>query len=136
MGPGPWIGYAHRVHGGPGWGVWLLGTLLSVAFWALVVLAIVWLVRTFSHRGTGTAPAGRFFTGAPTAGTARYPAPGPGPAPAGPPAEPATTPDQILAERFARGEIDEGEYRARLAVLRGSAEGTPPDTSTPDPPTA
>ena len=29
------------------------------------------------------------------------------------------TPEQVLAERFARGEIDEVEYRERLDVLRG-----------------
>jgi putative membrane protein len=29
------------------------------------------------------------------------------------------TPEQLLAERFARGEIDESEYQARLATLRG-----------------
>lgn len=28
-------------------------------------------------------------------------------------------PEQLLAERFARGEIDESEYRERLAVLHG-----------------
>jgi len=28
-------------------------------------------------------------------------------------------PEQILAERFARGEIDEQDYRSRLATLRG-----------------
>lgn len=26
--------------------------------------------------------------------------------------------EQTLAERYARGEIDEGDYRARLAVLK------------------
>jgi putative membrane protein len=31
----------------------------------------------------------------------------------------ASTPEQILAERYARGEIDETEYRDRLATLRG-----------------
>jgi putative membrane protein len=30
----------------------------------------------------------------------------------------ATSPERLLAERFARGEIDEEEYRRRLAVLR------------------
>ena len=42
-----------------------------------------------------------------------------------PPRTPASpgTPEQLLAERFARGEIDEEEYRHRLAVLRG--EGQP-----------
>jgi len=29
------------------------------------------------------------------------------------------SPEQLLAERFARGEVDEEEYRRRLAVLRG-----------------
>lgn len=28
--------------------------------------------------------------------------------------------EQTLAQRFARGEIDEDEYEARLAILRGS----------------
>ncbi|MEV5528469.1 SHOCT domain-containing protein [Streptomyces prunicolor] len=30
----------------------------------------------------------------------------------------APPPEQVLADRFARGEIDEEEYRNRLAVLR------------------
>jgi putative membrane protein len=33
--------------------------------------------------------------------------------------EPRRDPQQILAERFARGEIDEAEYRRRLAILQG-----------------
>jgi putative membrane protein len=31
----------------------------------------------------------------------------------------ARTSEQLLAERFARGEIDKSEYQARLATLRG-----------------
>lgn len=31
------------------------------------------------------------------------------------------TPEQILAERYARGEIDETEYRNRLTTLRGDS---------------
>ena len=31
----------------------------------------------------------------------------------------AATAEQVLAERFARGEINETEYRDRLATLRG-----------------
>ncbi len=31
----------------------------------------------------------------------------------------APTPERILAERFARGEIDETEYRGRLSTLQG-----------------
>jgi putative membrane protein len=33
-------------------------------------------------------------------------------------------PEQILAERFARGEIDDEEYRRRLEVLRSAGERT------------
>jgi putative membrane protein len=33
------------------------------------------------------------------------------------------TPEQLLAERFARGEIDEDEYRRRLDTLRGTGPG-------------
>lgn len=36
---------------------------------------------------------------------------------AGPEESPA--PEQVLAQRFARGEIDEAEYRDRLVALRG-----------------
>lgn len=55
--------------------------LLMIAFWALVIFGIVWLVRQFSGR--------------------------------------PTTPDakRILDRRFAAGEIDEDEYRRRLAAL-------------------
>ena len=34
---------------------------------------------------------------------------------------PPPSPEQILADRFARGEISETEYRDRLAVLRDHA---------------
>ena len=37
----------------------------------------------------------------------------------GQPPTAAHTPEQLLAERFARGEIDESEYQARRATLRG-----------------
>lgn len=35
-----------------------------------------------------------------------------------------STPEQLLAERFARGEIDEQEYRQRLDTLRGISHPT------------
>jgi putative membrane protein len=38
----------------------------------------------------------------------------------GAPVQHPTTPELLLAERFARGEIDENEYRGRLAALRGN----------------
>jgi putative membrane protein len=40
-------------------------------------------------------------------------------APAGP--RRAPTPEQVLASRFAHGDIDEAEYRNRLTVLRDHA---------------
>lgn len=45
------------------------------------------------------------------------------------PSQPAASPSaqQILAERFARGEIDADEYQARLRVLKG--EPPPPTES-------
>ena len=91
-----------------GWG-WGLMTFSSIVFWALVVFVIVLLVRHFSR--TGQRPPG---------GPAGYGPPGPGHGP-------ASGPEQVLAERYARGEIDEEEYHRRLATLRGSA-GQPSGT--------
>jgi putative membrane protein len=36
-----------------------------------------------------------------------------------------TAPEQVLAERFAAGEIDEQEYQQRLDVLRGQRRELP-----------
>ena len=33
-----------------------------------------------------------------------------------------STPEQVLAERFTRGEIDEQEYRQRLDTLQGTSQ--------------
>lgn len=79
---------------GSGWGFALM-TMSMVLFWGLVIGAIVLIVRA-----TGRAP-----------GLSPPPAAGPGP-------------QQILAERFARGEIDEQEYHSRLATLSGARTPT------------
>ena len=110
MDPGPFIHHGHRFHEGLGWGGWLLWVLFMVALWALVIMAIVWLVRSFTHRGPVTAQYPmRVDSGA----------------------------EQILAQRFAHGQIDENEYRSRLAVLRGeaptTAQAAPPPPSPPPP---
>ena len=44
----------------------------------------------------------------------------------GPNAEGRLSPEQVLAERFARGEIDEDEYQRRLAALASFSHGAPP----------
>ncbi|MFD5462227.1 SHOCT domain-containing protein [Kitasatospora sp. NPDC127059] len=89
-------------HGMNGWGIGLM-TVSMLLFWALVVLGVVALVR---HLGRTTPH---------------------GPAVPSPPAAPPSqrpTPEQLLAERLARGEIDPDEYRTRLDTLRGG--GDPP----------
>ena len=82
-----------------GWGYALM-TISLILFWGVVIFGIVMLVRYAGRSGQPAA------------------------APPSPPT-PASrqSPEGLLAERFARGEIDEEEYRQRLAVLRG--EGRP-----------
>jgi putative membrane protein len=80
-------------HGMGGWGYPLM-TVTTLLFLGLVIVGIVALVRYLARADRQ---------------------------PVHPPAGPAA--DQRLAERFARGEIDEHEYRRRLDVLR---EQSPP----------
>ena len=90
--------------GGP-WGFGFLFLLIPL-FWIAVVILIVSLARRRWSRG-GWGP-GRgyghpYFNGA------------------------ARGAESTLAERFAQGDIDEKEYRARLEVLRANAyPSTPP----------
>lgn len=69
---------------------WFAMSVGMILFWALIITATVLLFRALDR------PQERFRT------------------PAAPSAE------RLLAERFARGEIDEEEYRSRLAVLHSS----------------
>ncbi len=64
-----------------------------VLFWALIIVGIVALIR-FSSGATNTPS-----TAAPV----------------------TLSPEQVLANRFAHGEIDEAEYQQRIAVLRSHA---------------
>jgi putative membrane protein len=84
---------------GMGWGAGLM-TGSFLLFWGLVIVAIVLLVRHLGRPGQR-----------------------PG-SPPGPPSPPVSTAEQLLAERFARGEIDDEEFHRRLATLR-AASGTP-----------
>ncbi|MEU6272932.1 SHOCT domain-containing protein [Streptomyces populi] len=78
-------------HDPSGWG-WFTMSVGMILFWAVLIVFAVPLFRAVSRPADSRAGTGRA---------------GPGPAP-----------EQLLAERFARGEIDEEEYRSRLAVLR------------------
>jgi putative membrane protein len=81
-------------HGMGGWG-WAGMGVGMVLFWALLIAGIVALIAYIN----GDRRDGRI---------ARQ-------------TTPTTSPEQVLAARFARGEIDETEYRNRLAVLRDYA---------------
>jgi putative membrane protein len=74
-----------------GWG-YALGITGMVLFWAVLVLAIAAAVRYLDRKRGESLP--------PTA------------------SPPPPTAEQVLAERFARGEIDADEYRQRLDTLR------------------
>jgi putative membrane protein len=78
-------------HNVSGWG-WFAMSASMILFWALIITAAVLLLRALNRA----------------------------------PEHPHThvsagpSPEQLLAERFARGDIDEEEYRRRLAALRSS----------------
>jgi putative membrane protein len=73
-----------------GWGGWIMMTVVMVVFWAAVITAIVLVVRYVAgDRGSQPRPG--------TWGS--------------------SSAEDVLAERFARGEIDEDEYRRRIALL-------------------
>lgn len=73
--------------GGDGWGGWIWGALMMVVFWGGLLALVVFLVRGFGRPSRGEE-------------TRR-----------GPDAK------EILAERFARGEISEEEFEQRKRVL-------------------
>jgi putative membrane protein len=100
-----------------GW-AWALG-LGSLVFWALVAVAIIALVRSFTRGGQRLNPPHQGY--ASRTGSYGQPPPATGH---------AAAPEQILAERFARGEIDEDEFHQRMAALRAEA-WHPGPTATP-----
>jgi putative membrane protein len=73
------------------WGVggWLAMSLMMIVVWGAPIALVVWLVRS------------NFRPGRP-AGTT----------------PPESDADQVLAERYARGEIDEDEFTRRRETLR------------------
>jgi putative membrane protein len=78
-----------------GWGFALM-TISGMLFWALIVTGVVLLVRCVGREGHASE---------------QPPSP--------------LTPEQLLAERFARGDIDQSEYVERLATLHGHARREP-----------
>ena len=77
--------------GGWGYAGMAIGMVL---FWALIIVGIIALIR-FTTSATQTRDTPQFLP---------Y----------------SESPEQLLAARFARGEIDESEYQQRLTVLRAT----------------
>ncbi|MDZ4269676.1 MAG: SHOCT domain-containing protein [Mycobacterium sp.] len=73
---------------GGGSGWWILMAVLTVVFWAVVITVVVLAIRYVASD--------RGRSAAPTSAQA----------------------EDLLAERYARGEVDDDEYRQRLALLR------------------
>ncbi|WP_331753333.1 hypothetical protein OG440_39925 (plasmid) [Streptomyces sp. NBC_00637] len=84
--------------GGWGWTGWLFMTVITVLFWALLIAGVVALVHYFTSARRDHEP-GRPPTSDQT-GWGRGRA------------------EDLLAERFARGEIDDDDYQRRLELLR------------------
>ena len=79
-----------------GWGIlgWLAMGLMMVVVWGLPIALVVWAVQRDARRDQ--------------------------PSVTGPPRQDA---DQMLAQRYARGEIDEHEFAHRREVLRTGPKG-------------
>ncbi len=76
---------------GHGWGGWMTMWGAMALFWTVLIVAVVLAVRYLSADSR---------------------------TPPRTPSTPTTAPEDLLASRFARGDIDEDEYRQRMAVLR------------------
>ena len=87
-------------HNGVGWGGWLLMTLMMLAFWALVIFAVVAIFRGIGQTNEDSVER---------------------------PSRPL--PLDILQERFARGEIESDEYESRARVLLGQPQDAPQKTA-------
>jgi putative membrane protein len=81
------------MHGGWGWGWMSLMMVMMLLFWGAVIFGVVWLIRGVAW--------GRSVPEGPVS---------------------TESPAEILDRRFAEGEIDEEDYRARREVLAGRGE--------------
>lgn len=86
------------MRGGDGWmwhdtvggGGWALMLIAMVVFWAVIIAIVVVAVRYLARNTKSSRQEGVTSWGA----------------------------ERLLAERYARGELDDDEYRQRLTVLR------------------
>lgn len=75
--------------GGLHWWGWFVGFVLTIGFWALLIVLVISLFRSISTKGRP-----HRFT------------------------DDGEDPERALARRFANGEIDEEEFHRRLDILR------------------
>ncbi len=87
-------------HGMNGWG-WFVMSLSTLLFWAVIIGVGILVFRALARPTPPRTQQHLNWQGT----------------------SPGSGPEQILAERFARGEIDEDEYQRRMATLRGSSPG-------------
>jgi putative membrane protein len=73
-----------------GWGSWVLMTVAMVVFWALLITAVVLVVRYLASLRAGAAD----------------------------PTWVSNSAEDLLAQRYARGEIDDDAYQQRVTLLR------------------
>jgi putative membrane protein len=84
-------GYRDHIDNG-GWGAGWIAMLIAMLVFLVLAAVVVWFLLSGSRRSIGGS----------SAESSR------------------PTPEQLLSERLARGDIDPDEYRARLAALRES----------------
>ena len=77
---------------GWGWGGWIVMMIVMIVFWGSVITAGVLAIRYLAGAGAGVQR--------------------------NRPTSVSTKAEDVLTERFARGEIDEDEYRRRMATIR------------------
>ncbi|HEX6446206.1 MAG TPA: SHOCT domain-containing protein [Streptosporangiales bacterium] len=108
-GHGPW-GPGHWGGGPWGGGPWFL---IGPLFWIVAVVAVALITRRAGlwgpRRGRSSGWNWAGWSGSGWGGGASQDAP-----------EQRPSAEDILADRFARGEIDEAEYQDRLSTLRAS----------------
>jgi len=77
-----------------GAGDWLTMSLMMLIFWGAVIGTVGWLILNYSRNRTDSHDTG------------------------------ASEADQVLAARYARGEIDEDEFNRRRTILHESSAGS------------
>jgi putative membrane protein len=84
--------YGYQDHMHNGWGAGGIAMIVMMVVFVIAVVAVIWFIVNGQRRPESTDSAAV-----------------------------RATPEQILGERLARGEIDADEYRTRLAALKDHA---------------